>query len=95
MNACFAANGPDRDKRCTFAEDGTLAKVAKAAMSDVGQPRRFDLLSGTSDMPSRSDVFGPGRHFAKVPRAELSCLEARQIQSMKNGSGPGTTQPRR
>jgi len=39
-------------------------------MSVWGQTRRFDLLSITSDMPSASDVSGPGRHFAKVPSGD-------------------------
>ena len=41
-------------------------------MSVWGQTRRFDLLSITSDMPSTSDVSGPGQHFAKVPVPEVS-----------------------
>src|SRR5882757_307493 len=42
--------------------------------SVVGQTRRFDLLSVTSDVHSTSDVSGPGRHFAVGPRAVIACM---------------------
>jgi hypothetical protein len=44
----------------------------------VGQTRRFDLLSITSDLPSTSDVSGPGRHFAFGP---LSAARTRSKSS--------------
>jgi len=40
-------------------------------MTALGQSRRFDLLSITSGLPPTSDVFGPNRHFAFVPRADI------------------------
>src|SRR3981189_2621572 len=42
--------------------------------SVVGQTRRFDLLSVTSDVHSTSDVSGPGRHFAVGPLADMDDL---------------------
>jgi hypothetical protein len=43
-------------------------------MSALGHSLRFDLLSITSDMPSTSDVSGPARHFAKVPKADIASM---------------------
>jgi hypothetical protein len=37
----------------------------------LGQTRRFDLMSITSDVPPTSDVSRPDWHFAFGPRADL------------------------
>jgi hypothetical protein len=44
-----------------------LAKVAKTAMSDVGQTRWFRDVGDI-------DISGPGRHFAFVPEADIPML---------------------
>ena len=40
-------------------------------MSDLGQSRRFDLLTFTSGLRPTPDISGPGRHFALGPKADL------------------------
>jgi len=39
--------------------------------SAMGQTRRFGSPTITSGLSPTSDIPGPGRHFAKVPRAEV------------------------
>jgi hypothetical protein len=58
-------------------------------MSGLGQTRRFRDVRGMSGLPQTADISGLGRHFAFVPKAELSCLELRHIQSMKDCGGLG------
>ena len=40
-------------------------------MSQMGQSRRFDVLSVTSALPQIADISGPGRYFAFVPIADM------------------------
>jgi hypothetical protein len=58
-------------------------------MTDLGHSRRSEGTPITSGLPPTSDILRVRRQVSKVPRAELSCLEARQIQSMKNCVGLG------
>jgi hypothetical protein len=56
--------------------------------SVVGQTRRFDLLSVTSDVHSTSDVSGPGRHFAVGPKPDVSRSVDRDHQRTAELSEP-------
>jgi len=41
-------------------------------MSELGQARRFGLVTVTSGVPSTSYIIGPSRHFRKVPKEEVA-----------------------
>ena len=49
----------------------------------MGQSRRFDLLSITSGLPPTSDVFGPNRHFAFVPIADIGTRQTIDTENAK------------
>ena len=55
-------------------------RSSNGTTSVVGQTRRFDLLSITSDMPSTSDLPGPGQHFAKGPSADMPAANIARCQ---------------
>jgi hypothetical protein len=41
-------------------------------MSAPGQTRRFRDVRDMSGLPQTADISGPGRHFAFVPRPDIS-----------------------
>jgi len=41
-------------------------------MSEMGQSHRSDGVPLTSGLPRYSDIFGVGRHFAKVPEPDVA-----------------------
>jgi hypothetical protein len=46
-------------------------QIIGATTSASGQTRRFRDVRSMSGLPLTADISGPGRHFAKVPEAEI------------------------
>jgi len=63
------------------------ATVRPGPMSELGQKRRSDSRPFASGLPRLSDVLDVGRHFAKVPEADITSLHS--ITSSARASSVG------